>query len=112
MGRIGIGGRLAFAGAIAVGAALATGELIAGVVAGVPSPLLAVARFLVDVQPPGAKEVVVALFGEADKVAFQVLIILVAAVIGALLGRLAPRRPDVATTVLVAFTAAGFAASL
>ena len=43
-----------------------------------PSPLLAVARFFVDIQPPGAKELVVALFGEADKVAFQVFIVIVA----------------------------------
>lgn len=103
---------LAFAGAVAVGAALAIGELIAGVVAGVPSPLLAVARFIVDIQPPGAKELVVALFGDADKVAFQIFIVLVALGVGAGLGRLAPRRPDLAAAVLVAFTGAGFAASL
>ena len=58
---------LAFAGAVAVGAALAIGELHRGPLRGVPSPLLAVARFIVDIQPPGAKELVVALFGEADK---------------------------------------------
>ena len=102
----------AFAGAVAVGAALAVGELAAGVFDGIPSPLLAVARFLVDIQPPGAKEIVVALFGTADKLAFQVLIVLIALGVGALLGRLAARRPDVATIVIVAFVAAGFAASL
>jgi len=64
--------RLAFAGAVAVGAALAVGELLAGLVPGVPSPLLAVARFMVDIQPPGAKDLVVGLFGTADKLAFQV----------------------------------------
>jgi DMSO/TMAO reductase YedYZ molybdopterin-dependent catalytic subunit len=108
----GAGRRLAFAGAVAVGAALAIGELIAGLVPGVPSPLLAVARFIVDIQPPGAKELVVGLFGEADKVAFEVFIVLVAVAIGAALGRLSPRRPDLAAVVLVAFTGAGFAASL
>jgi DMSO/TMAO reductase YedYZ molybdopterin-dependent catalytic subunit len=102
----------AFAGAVAVGAALAVGELAAGIVDGVPSPLLAVARFLVDIQPPGAKEVVVALFGTNDKVAFQVLIVLIALGVGALLGRLAARRQDVAGLVIVGFVAAGFAASL
>lgn len=104
--------RLSFAGAVAVGAALATGELIAGLVAGVPSPLLAVARFIVDIQPPGAKEVVVALFGEADKLAFEIFIVLVAIGVGAALGRVAARRPDVAAAVLAAFTGAGFVASL
>ncbi len=104
--------RLSFAGVVAIGAALATGELIAGLVAGVPSPLLAVARFIVDIQPAGAKELVVALFGEADKLAFEIFIVLVALAVGAGLGRLAARRPDVAAGVIVAFTAAGFAASL
>ena len=79
---------------------------------GAPSPLLAVARFIVDIQPPGAKEFVVALFGEDDKVAFEVFIILVALAVGAGLGRLAPTRPDVAAGVLAAFAGAGFAASL
>jgi DMSO/TMAO reductase YedYZ molybdopterin-dependent catalytic subunit len=103
---------LSFAGAVAVGAALAVGELLAGVVAGVPSPLLAVARFLVDIQPPGAKEVIVALFGTADKLAFQVLILLIALGVGAALGRLAARQADVAAGVIVLFVAAGFLASL
>ena len=103
--------RLGFAGAVAVGAALAAGELLAGFF-GVPSPLLAIARFIVDIQPPGAKDLVVALFGEADKIAFQVFIILVALGIGAVLGRVAPKRPNVATIVIAGFAGAGFAAAL
>jgi len=102
---------LAFAGAVAVGAALATGELLAGLL-GMPSPLLAIARFIVDIQPPGAKDFVVALFGEADKIAFQVFIILVALGIGSGLGRVAPKRPDLATLVVAGFAAVGFAAAL
>jgi DMSO/TMAO reductase YedYZ molybdopterin-dependent catalytic subunit len=104
--------RLAFAGAVAVGAALAIGELLAGVLPDVPSPLLAVARFVVDVQPPGAKDFIVGIFGEADKLAFQVFIVLVGLAIGAALGLLSPRRPAAARAILAAFTAAGFAASL
>jgi DMSO/TMAO reductase YedYZ molybdopterin-dependent catalytic subunit len=104
--------RLAFAGVVAVGAALALGELLAGVVPGVPSPLLAVARFIVDVQPPGAKDFIVGIFGEADKIAFQAFIILVALAVGAGLGMLRPRRPGLAAAILAAFTAVGFAASL
>ncbi len=107
-----MGSRLAFAGAVAVGAALATGELLAGLLAGVPSPLLAVARFLVDIQPPGAKEIVVALFGEADKQAFEVVILLVALGIGAWLGRVARSRLGIAQGVIVGFVGAGFLASL
>src|SRR4051812_40645793 len=112
MARMGSGAKLAFAGAVAVGAALATGELLAGLLAGVPSPLLSVARVFVDIQPPGAKELVVGLFGTADKLAFQVVIILVALGVGALVGRLAVRRPDVAAGVIAAFVGAGFLASL
>jgi DMSO/TMAO reductase YedYZ molybdopterin-dependent catalytic subunit len=104
--------RLAFAGAVAVGAALAIGELLAGVLPDVPSPLLAVARFVVDVQPPGAKDFVVGLFGEADKLAFQVFILFVGLAIGAGLGLLHPRRPGLAEAILAGFSAVGFAASL
>ena len=112
-GRIpGPGLRLAFAGAVAVGAALAIGELLAGVLPDVPSPLLAVARFLVDVQPPGAKDLVVSIFGTSDKLAFQVLILLIGLVVGAGLGRLAPARPAIAGAILAAFAGVGFAASL
>jgi DMSO/TMAO reductase YedYZ molybdopterin-dependent catalytic subunit len=107
----GRGRRLAFAGAVAVGAALGAGELVAGVV-GAPSPLLAVARFIVDMQPPGAKDFVVSLFGENDKLVFEAFIILVALAIGSGIGRIAPARPDVAAGILAAFAGAGFAASL
>src|SRR3954462_11556504 len=103
--------RLAFAGAVSVGAALAVGELLAGLLPDVPSPLLAIARFIVDIQPPGAKDLVVGIFGTADKLAFQVLIVLIALAIGAGLGRLSPARPTVAATILAGFAAAGFAAS-
>ena len=107
----GLGRRLAFAGAVAVGAALAAGELLAGLL-GTPSPLLSVARFIVDIQPPGAKDFVVSLFGENDKAAFEVFIILVALGVGAALGRIAPARPDVAAGILAVFAGAGFAAAL
>jgi len=107
-----LGLRLAFAGVVAVGAALATGELLAGLLPGVPSPLLAVARFIVDIQPPGAKDLVVGLFGTADKLAFQVLIVLVALAVGVVLGRLAPKRPAAAAAAIALFAGAGFAASL
>src|SRR5262249_44868126 len=76
------------------------------------SPLLAVARFIVDIQPPGAKDFVVGIFGTADKLAFQALIVLVGLAIGAGLGRLAPARPAMAATILALFAAPGFAAPL
>jgi DMSO/TMAO reductase YedYZ molybdopterin-dependent catalytic subunit len=111
-GRLVAGWGRSFGGAVAVGAALAVGELIAGLLEGVPSPVLSVARFIVDIQPPGAKELVVALFGESDKLAFEIFIVLVALAIGAMLGRMAVRRPTTAAVVIVGFVAAGFLASL
>ena len=107
----GLGRRLAFAGAVAVAAALGLGELLAGIF-GTPSPLLSVARFIVDIQPPGAKDFVVSIFGENDKVAFEVFIILLALGVGAVLGRVAPTRPDLAAGILAVFAGAGFAAAL
>ncbi len=102
----------AFAGLVATGAALATGELLAGFVAGVPTPIIAVGRLVIDLQPPGAKEFVVSLFGIADKLALQVGTILVALAIGGGLGLLGRTRPGLAMSGIGAFVALGFAAGL
>jgi DMSO/TMAO reductase YedYZ molybdopterin-dependent catalytic subunit len=102
----------ALSGLLAVGAALAVGELGAGLVAGVPSPLLAIAQAIVDYQPPGAKDLVVGLFGTNDKLALEVFILIVALAIGAGLGTQASRRPGLATAVIGGFAAVGFLASL
>ncbi|HXI46770.1 MAG TPA: molybdopterin-dependent oxidoreductase [Candidatus Acidoferrales bacterium] len=104
--------RAAFAGVVTVGAALAIGELGAGLVPGIPSPLLAISRLVVDLQPPGAKDVVVGIFGTSDKLALQVLVVVVALAIGAAIGVLARGRPSAATVVIGAFAGAGFLASL
>jgi DMSO/TMAO reductase YedYZ molybdopterin-dependent catalytic subunit len=102
----------AFSGIVAVAAALAVGELGAGIFLGIPSPLLAISRVIVDYQPPGAKDVVVSLFGTNDKLALQVFVVLVALAVGAGLGLVARRRPSVATLAIAAFAGAGFLASL
>ena len=107
------GGRLAAlaSGALAAGAALATGELLAGLLPGAPSPILSVGRLVVDLQPPGAKEVVVDLFGTADKLALQVLIVALVLAIGAGLGWLGQQRLGVAMAAFVAFAGFGFLAA-
>jgi len=102
----------AFAGLVAVATALATGELLAGLVPGVPSPILAVGRVLIDLQPPGAKELVVSIFGTADKLALEVLVLAVALVIGAGLGILARGRPGIAAAVVGGFVVIGVGAGL
>ncbi|HEX4897689.1 MAG TPA: molybdopterin-dependent oxidoreductase [Candidatus Limnocylindrales bacterium] len=102
----------AFAGLAATGAAIATGELLAGLVPGIPSPILSVGRVVVDLQPPGAKELVVSIFGTADKLALEVLVLVVALAIGAGLGVLARARQGLAMGVLGVFVVIGIAAGL
>lgn len=99
-------------GVVATGAALGMGELLAGILAGAPSPILSVGRQVIDLQPPGAKEFVVSLFGTADKLALEVLVLGVALAVGALVGLVARSRPSVAMGIIGAFVAVGFAAGL
>jgi len=82
----------ALAGAAAGLVAVAAGELFAGLVAGAPSLVVAVGDVVIALQPPGAKDLVVALFGTNDKLALQVVIVIVAVAIAAGAGVLASRR--------------------
>lgn len=102
----------AVAGIVAVGAALGIGELAAGLLPGSPSPLISVAQFLVDVQPPGAKDIAVGLFGTNDKLALEILIVVVGLLIGAGIGILGIRHASASSVVIGAFAAGGFLASL
>jgi DMSO/TMAO reductase YedYZ molybdopterin-dependent catalytic subunit len=103
--------RLAFTGIVAVTAAIATGELAAGLLAGIPSPLLSIGRQIVNLQPPGAKDFMTNLFGTADKLVLQIVIVAAALLIGAGIGLLAARRRELAGAVIAVFAAAGFVAS-
>ena len=82
----------ALAGAAAGLVAIAAAELFAGLVAGAPSLVVAVGDVVIAFQPPGAKDLVVALFGTNDKLALQVVIVLAAVAIAAVAGVLASRR--------------------
>lgn len=86
----------AAAGIIAAGAGIATVELIAGLVAAAPSALIAIGDLVIDLQPPGAKDVVVALFGTNDKLALDVGVLVGALAIAAALGIVGRRRPRLA----------------
>ncbi len=105
-------GSAAIAGIVATLTALGVSELLAGLLPGASSLLAAVAQVLVDNQPPGAKDVAVALFGTNDKLAFEILIVLIAGLIGAGLGLLARRRYEVAAAVFIGFGVVGFLATL
>ena len=105
-------GAAAIAGVVATGAALATSELLGAMFPGATSLISAVGQVVVDLQPPGAKDFVVSLFGTNDKLALEILIVIVALVIGAGLGILARRSFVMAALGFAAFGIVGFIASL
>ena len=76
------------------------------------SLIAAVGQTIIDLQPPGAKDFVVALFGTNDKLALEILVTGTALAIGALLGYLGRDRFVIASTGFVAFGIVGFLAVL
>jgi len=102
----------AAAGAAAAGLALGVSEAIAAFLPGTTSLVAAVGQAVIDRQPPGAKDLVVALFGTNDKLALEVLVVLASLAFGAGLGVLALRRFAEAALAFAAFAALGFAAAL
>ena len=105
-------GAPALAGAIAAGVSMAVAELIAGVVSGAPSLVIAIGALVIDLQPPGAKDVVVRLFGTNDKLALNVLIVVVALAIAAAVGIAASRQIGRADWAFGAFGLVALAAAL
>jgi len=101
----------ALAGAAAGALALAASELVAGLV-GAPSLVVSVGALAIDFQPPGAKDIVVSLFGTNDKAALIVFITMLAIALAAVAGILAARRFSLGAAVFVVFgaVAAGAAA--
>ncbi len=82
----------AAAGAIAAGVAIAVAELIAGLVAGAPSIIIAIGDLIIALQPPGAKDLMVTLFGDLDKPILLGSIAIGALLVAAALGVAARRR--------------------
>jgi DMSO/TMAO reductase YedYZ molybdopterin-dependent catalytic subunit len=100
------------AGVVGALAGIGLSELVAGFL-GAPSLLASIGEWLINHQPAGAKDVVVGLFGTNDKLAFETLIVIIAAAIGALLGVVAVRRSfAIAAGGFAVFALAGFLASL
>jgi DMSO/TMAO reductase YedYZ molybdopterin-dependent catalytic subunit len=101
----------AASGLVSALVAIGIGELLAGFVAGFASPVSAVGSALIDLAPPGSKEVVVSLFGTNDKVALELLVAGVVLAIGIGAGLLARRSFAAAAGVVVALgVVAGWAA--
>ena len=105
-------GRAAIAGVVAAAAALATGELVAALLPGAPSPLAAVGAAVIDFAPPGSKELMVSLFGTADKLALGVLITAVVLLAGAGIGLVARRSLLPAAVGIAAIAGVGALAGL
>ena len=84
--------RAALAGAAAGALALGVAELLAGILPGATSPIVAVGDLVIALQPPGAKQFVVDLFGTADKLVLNLFIAAVAIGAAAVGGVLARRR--------------------
>ncbi len=82
----------AAAGAIAAGVTIAVAELIAGFVSGAPSLVIAIGDLVIDLQPPGAKDLMVSLFGTNDKLALNIIIVVAAVLVAAAVGIAARRR--------------------
>jgi DMSO/TMAO reductase YedYZ molybdopterin-dependent catalytic subunit len=74
--------------------------------------VLEIGAFLISLQPPGAKQIVVDLFGTNDKLALNVAIVLGALTIAALLGVLARYRRQLTTAGFGAIAVLGLFASL
>ena len=100
------------AGAVAVAVAIAVGEIVAGLLPGAPSLVVSIGTLAIDLQPPGAKDLVVSLFGINDKLALNVLILVVAVALGGFLGLAARRRFATAVTGFTAFAVLALYASL
>lgn len=105
-------GPAALAGLASAGLGLGVSEAIGGLLPGASSLVAAVGQRVIDLQPPGAKDVVVALFGTNDKLALEVVVALAALGFGALLGILALRRFALAAAGFGAFGVLGFVAAL
>lgn len=101
----------AIAGAVATIAALGLSELAAALLSA-QSLVAAVGGAVIDLQPTGAKDFVVSLFGQNDKVALELFIVAAAIAVGAGLGLVALRAFTLGAAGFVVFPVVGFFAAL
>ena len=104
--------RAALAGATAAALALGLSELLAGLLPGATSLVAAVGQVIISLQPPGAKDVVVALFGTNDKLALELFVAAVSIALGGVFGLIAERRLWFGAAGFIAFGLVGFLAAV
>ena len=95
-------GLIVVAGALAAGVAIAAAELVAGTVAGAPSLVTSMGSLVISLQPPGAKDLMVNLFGTNDKLALNVAVVVVALVLAGAAGIVGARRRWLGAAIFVA----------
>jgi DMSO/TMAO reductase YedYZ molybdopterin-dependent catalytic subunit len=103
--------RAAAAGAIAGAVGIAASELLAGVVPGAPSLVVAMGSLVIDLQPSGAKDVVATLFGTNDKTALNVAVVVVALLVASVAGILGRRSFGSASRLFAGFGFVAFVAA-
>ncbi|TDW29280.1 molybdopterin-dependent oxidoreductase [Cryobacterium psychrophilum] len=104
--------RPAIAGFAAATAALGFAELTAALLAPTASPVLSVGALIIDLVPPGVKDLVIGLFGTADKLVLIISIGLVVFALAGLAGILEYRRPPWGRVLVVAAAALALFAAL
>jgi DMSO/TMAO reductase YedYZ molybdopterin-dependent catalytic subunit len=90
------------AGIAAAAVAIGVGELVGGLLGGT-SIIAAVGALVISLQPPGGKDLMVALFGTNDKLALEVMTGIGGTLVGGLLGLIARRDMRGALAGVVAF---------
>ncbi|WP_396640979.1 molybdopterin-dependent oxidoreductase [Microbacterium sp.] len=96
--------------AVAFGAGL--GELAAAIISPTASPTASIGSLMIDLAPPWAKDLAIALFGTLDKIALLTGIAVVLALVAAVAGLLEARRPPWGRVIVLALGAFGVLAAV
>jgi DMSO/TMAO reductase YedYZ molybdopterin-dependent catalytic subunit len=100
------------AGGLAAALAIAIAELMAGLVDGAPSLVIAIGDTVIENQPAGAKELIVELFGSNNKLALNAGIVITTILLAGLVGVAGRRRWTVPLVGFIATGAIGLGAAL
>jgi len=104
--------RAAVSGVIAAAVGMAAAELLAGLLPGTPSLVIGAGTLVIALQPPGAKDFMVSLFGINDKPVLDVAVVLVVLLVAAGVGLLARKNFVLAAVAFVMFAAVGVAGTM